>query len=119
MELEKATKEELIWWIKQNQFSFRYELRNFSHDILFHRSEVWRQKADEAGCKYMKDSEKYTALLKPYHGKHLSEIPDKVIHQAAELEREMLSASKAQRRAWKESDRYMRMVISDYDVQEE
>ena len=54
MELEKATKEELIWWIKQNQFSFRYELRNFSHDILFHRSEVWRQKADEAGCKYMK-----------------------------------------------------------------
>ena len=39
MKLEEATKEELIYWIKQHNFKLREELKNFESDILFYKIE--------------------------------------------------------------------------------
>lgn len=104
MRLEDATKEELVWWIRKNQFAFKYELKSFSSDILFRRSEAHQKKAREAGNRYLDALKQYEALMSPYNGQPLSQIPDEVIYQAADLSREMERARVAQLRAWKRGD---------------
>lgn len=37
MKLEEATKEELVWWIKEHSFELRRALGSFSADIMFYR----------------------------------------------------------------------------------
>lgn len=37
MKLEEATKEELIWWIRQHTFEISHALRHFESEILFRR----------------------------------------------------------------------------------
>lgn len=102
MNLEDATKEELIWWIKNNSFVLSFDERRFESDILFRRSELSIEKAHAAGERYSAALVKYTDLLEPYQGRPLTEIPDYVIKKAAALEREMKAASKQQSAAHKE-----------------
>ena len=108
MRLEDATKEELVWWIRKNQFTFKYELKSFSSDILFRRSEVYRKKAREAGDKYLDALKQYESLMSPYNGQPLSQIPAEVIYQAADLSNKMEHARIAQRRAWKKEEQCLK-----------
>ena len=108
MRLEDATKEELVWWIRKNQFAFKYELKSFTNDILFHRSEAYQKKAREAGDRYLDALKQYEALMSPYNGQPLAKIPDEVIYQAADLSRKMERARAAQLRAWKKEDQFLK-----------
>ena len=108
MKLEDATKDELVWWIRKNQFAFKYELKSFSSDILFHRSEVYQKKAREAGNRYLDALKRYEALMSPYNGQPLTQIPDEVIYKAADLSRKMECSRVAQLRAWKKEDQCLK-----------
>lgn len=105
MKLEDATKEELVWWIKNNTFSLSFDEHRFESDILFRRSEQFIEKSHAAGERYSAALAKYTDLLKPYLGRQLTEVPDSVIKKGAALEREMKAASKEQDAAYKEWER--------------
>lgn len=49
MKLEEATKEELIWWIRQHTFEISHALRHFESEILFRRYKDYNAKAEIAG----------------------------------------------------------------------
>lgn len=71
MKLEEATKEELVWWIKEHSFELRRVMGSFSADIMFYRSKQYNSKAEAAGARYSKALEEYRSLLAPYQGKPL------------------------------------------------
>ncbi len=104
MKLEDATKEELIWWIREHTFVLSRELDRFEADILFRRSEQYNAKASLAGEQFRQALAEYCKLLEPYYGKPLSLIPDHVIKRGAELETTMKKASQDQRRYWTAAD---------------
>ena len=110
MKLEDATKEELIWWIQQHAFDLSYSLKRFEADIMLHRYDEYNTKAKLAGERFSSALSEYNSLLKPYHGKQISSIPEHVIKRAAALEKAMDSASKEQRRWWKAADKCMEKV---------
>ena len=110
MKLEDATKEELVWWIKNNAFSLSFDERRFESDILFRRSAASTERGHAAGERYSTALVKYTDLLEPYLGRPLAEIPDCVIKQGAALEREMKAASKEQNVAFKEWERLNKKI---------
>ena len=45
MKLEEATKEELVWWIKEHSFELRRAMGSCSADIMFYRSKQYNAKA--------------------------------------------------------------------------
>lgn len=110
MKLEEATKEELVWWIKEHFFELRKAMGSFSADIMFYRSKQYNAKAEAAGTRYSKAMEEYRNLLAPYLGKPLSSLPREVIKKGAELERAMTQAQKEQFRLWKAADRCLERI---------
>lgn len=105
MKLEEATKEELVWWIRNHAFELHYELEHFESDIMLRRYRQFNDKAHSAGERYSKALAEYSKLLEPYMGRKISEIPRGVCEKGAELERVMQQASKEQRRYWKAADK--------------
>lgn len=69
MKLEEATKEELIWWIRQHTFEISHALRHFESEILFRRYKDYNAKAEIAGKQYEEAFIAHKALLEPYAGK--------------------------------------------------
>ena len=110
MKLEEATKEELVWWIKEHSFELRRAMGSFSADIMFYRSKQYNAKAEAAGARYSKALEEYRNLLAPYQGKPLSSLPREILKKGAELERAMTQAQKEQFRLWKAADRCLERI---------
>lgn len=107
MKLEDATKEELVWWIREHSFELRRAMGSFTADVMFHRSRQYNAKAEAAMERYKKALADYRGLLAPYQGKPLSSLPREVIQKGAELERVMTQAQKEQLRCWRAADRCM------------
>lgn len=105
MKLEDATKEELIWWIREHSVELRRAMGSFTSDIMFRRARQYNTKAGEAVEQYEKALADYRGLLAPYQGKPLSSLPRDVIQKGAELERVMTQAQKEQLRCWRAADR--------------
>ena len=105
MKLEDATKEELIWWIKEHAFELKYELKHFESDVMFRRHRQFNNKAHSAGERYSKALAEYTALLSPYIGHPISSIPRDVYRKGTDLERIMHQAAKEQKRYWNAADK--------------
>lgn len=115
MKLEAATKEELIWWIRNHSFELSHALKRFDADILFHRSEGYRLKAEEAGKRFSQAVKEYNEILKPYFGKPIASIPTHIKKRAADLEGIMKSSSQEQRRHWNAEDKCLKMMESMED----
>ena len=94
MKLEDATKDELIWWIKEHSFALSYRSGDFEADIMRHRHDVYMERADKAGDRYDKALKSYQALLTPYLGKSLENLPKDVLDQGAKLEKTMNAAQR-------------------------
>lgn len=107
MKLEDATKEELVWWIREHSFELRRAMGSFTADIMFRRARQYNVKAETAGEQYTKARAEYQVLLAPYQGKTLSSLPRDIIQKGAELERVMTQAQKEQLRCWRAADRCM------------
>ena len=105
MKLEDATKEELVWWIREHSFELRRAMGSFTSDIMLRRARQYNTKAGEAVEQYEKALADYRGLLAPYQGKPLSSLPRGVIQKGAELERVMTQAQKEQLRCWRAADR--------------
>lgn len=111
MNLEEATKEELVWWIREHSFELHQAMKHFSSDIMLHRSQQYNEKAKLAGERYSKASAEYSELLSPYMGRKISEIPRDVCKKGAELEQVMLQAAKEQRRCWRAADNCIKRTL--------
>ena len=105
MKLEEATKEELVWWIREHSFELHQAMKHFSSDIMLHRSQQYNEKAKLAGERYSDALAEYSKLLSPYMGRKISEIPRDICKKGAELEQVMLQAAREQRRYWKAADK--------------
>ena len=105
MKLEEATKEELIWWIRQHTFEISHALRHFESEILFRGYKDYNAKAEIAGKQYEEAFIAHKALLEPYAGKPIRDIPVNIVHQAAELENAMKTFQEAQMHFWKLADK--------------
>lgn len=110
MKLEDATKEELIWWIREHTFVLSRELDRFEADILFRRSEQYNAKASLAGEQCRQAFAEYRELLEPYNGKPLHSIPDHVVKRGAELEKTMEKAIQTQRRCRAAADQCLKQI---------
>lgn len=110
MKLEDATKDELIWWIREHTFELSRGLDRFESDILLHRSEQYNAKAALAGVQFSQAFAEYRELLKPYNGKPVSSIPDHVVKRGAELEKVMEKANQKQRRCWAAADQCLKKI---------
>ena len=111
MKLEEATKEELIWWIKEHAFALSYRPGDFEADIMLHRHDVYMERADKAGERYDKALESYQALLTPYLGKPLGDIPREVLDKGAKLEKTMNAAQKERMRLFGLANKCMDRVL--------
>lgn len=105
MKLEDATKEELVWWIREHAFELHYELEHFESDIMTRRYRQFNDKAHSAGERYSEALTEYAQLLSPYRGQKISSIPRDVCKKGAELEQIMQQAAKEQRQYWKAADK--------------
>lgn len=110
MKLEDATKEELIWWIREHAFELSRRLDRFEADILFHRHEQYNAKAALAGEQFRRAFAEYCELLEPYNGKPLLSIPEHVVKRGAELEKAMKKANQKQRRCWAAADHCLKRI---------
>lgn len=108
MKLEDATKEELVWWIRQHSFELSHALKRFDADILFHRSEGYRLKAEEAGKRYKQAVAEYNEILNPYFGKPIASIPTHIKNRVVELEGVMKSSTQEMRRYWAAEDKCLK-----------
>lgn len=104
MKLESFTKEELIFWLRTHSFNGSSEDKIIS-DLLYERSHKLEQKRDKAQDEFFAVWKEYNELLKPYEGKHLSEIPTKTIHYGAGLEAKMKRLKATMDKIQKEYDR--------------
>lgn len=105
MKLEEATKEELVWWIREHSFELHQAMKHFSSDIMLRRSQQYNEKAKFAGECYSKALSEYSELLSPYMGQKISAIPREICKKAAELEQVMQKAAKEQRHYWRAATR--------------
>lgn len=110
MRLEDATKEELIWWIREHSFDLSRALVRFGTDIMLRRSRQHNEKAGLAGERYSKALKEYCELLGPYRGKPMASIPGPILKRGAELEEEMTAACKEQRRHWAAADKCLKRM---------
>lgn len=111
MKLEEATKEELIWWIKEHAFALSYRPSDFEADIMRHRHDVYMERADKVGEQYDKDLKSYQALLAPYLGKPLGVLPKDVLEQGSRLEKAMRDAHQERMRLWGLANKCMDRVL--------
>ncbi len=94
--LRKLSKEDLIWCILE------YEKHNLgwpSVDTILADLQYKKDKENIDRCKRLSKKAhdktmEYCALIKPYEGKPLAEVPDGVYEQAAKLLREAEAADK-------------------------
>ena len=81
MRLEDCTKEELIYLLRERAL---YDSKHVETDVLLFRSD--RCVRNEA--KYNEEASRaldlYTTLIKPYAGRPVSEVPDRVWRKARE-----------------------------------
>ena len=110
MKQEDATKEELIWWIREHAFDLSYAMRRFEADIMLHRYDEYNAKARMAAERFSTALSEYNSLLVPYNGKRLSSIPEHVIKRAASLEKVMNCANREQRRYWAAADKCLKKI---------
>ena len=54
MKLEDATKEELIWWIKEHAFALSLRPSEIEADIMRRRHDVYMERADRCGERYQR-----------------------------------------------------------------
>lgn len=80
MKLEDCTKDELIHFIKRNCL---YSNDRLEFDVLMFRSERIMQKSAHEGRCAVKALGDYIAIMKPYDGKPIRDIPDNVIKRAS------------------------------------
>lgn len=104
MKLESFSKEELISWLRTHSFNGASEDKIIS-DLLYEKSHKLEQKRDKAQDKFFEVWKEYNELLKPYEGKHLSEIPIMTLHYGAELESKMKRLKDTMDKIQKEYDR--------------
>lgn len=79
MELEDCTKEELIYFIKQNGFLIEREL---AEDVLFFRSDKARDEEHQLYLIADEHYNNYVALMQPYDGRPLVDVPDATVTKA-------------------------------------
>ncbi len=111
MKLEEATKEELIWWIKEHSVALSLRPSEFEADIMRRRHDVYMARADKAGDRYDKALKSYQALLTPYLGKSLGDLPKDVLDQGARLEKTMNAAQRERIRLWGLANKCMDRVL--------
>ena len=95
MRLEDATKEELIWWIREHAFALSLRPSDFEADIMWRRHDVYMERADQCSEQYDQALKSYQTLLTPYLGKPLGDLPKDVLDKGAKLEKTM-------KKAWQE-----------------
>lgn len=115
MKLEDATKEELIWWIKEHSFALSYRPSDFEADIMRHRHDVYMDRADKAGEQYDKALKSYRALLTPYFGRPLGDLPREVLDKGSKLEKTMNDAQREQMRLLGLANKCMDRVLGALD----
>lgn len=115
MKLEDATKEELIWWIKEHSFALSYRPSEFEADIMRRRHDVYMEKADKCGEQYDEAMKSYQTLLTPYLGKPLGLLPKDVLDQGARLEKTMNAAQRERMRLWGLANKCMDRVLGALD----
>ena len=115
MKLEDATKEELVWWIKEHAFALSYRPSEFEADIMRRRHDVYMEKADKCGEQYDEALKSYRALLTPYLGKPLGLLPKDVLDQGARLEKAMNAAQRERMRLWNLANKCMDRVLGALD----
>lgn len=94
--LRKLSKEDLIWCILE------YEKHNLGWpsvdtilaDLQYKKEEEKIDRCKKLSKKAHDKTMEYYALIKPYEGKPLAEVPDEVYEQAAKLLREAETADK-------------------------
>lgn len=111
MKLEDATKEELIWWIKEHAFALSLRTSEFEADIMRRRHDVYMERADQCGDQYDQALQSYQALLTPYLGKPLGELPKDVLDKGAKLEKVMKKAWQERMRLWGLANKCMDRVL--------
>ncbi len=115
MKLEDATKEELVWWIKEHSFALSFRPSEFEADIMRHRHDVYMEKADKCGEQYDEALKSYQTLLTPYLGKPLGLLPKDVLDQGARLEKTMNAAQRERMRLWNLANKCMDRVLGALD----
>lgn len=115
MKLEQATKEELIWWIREHSFALSYRPSDFEADIMRRRHDIYMEWADKAGERFDKALESYQALLTPYLGKPLGDLPKDVLDQGAKLEKTMNAAQRERMRLFGLANKCMDRVLGASD----
>lgn len=111
MKLEDATKEELIWWIKEHAFALSFSPREFEADIMRRRHDAYIERADQCGEQYDQALKSYRMLLAPYMGKPLRDLPQNVLDRGANLERAMNEAQRERMRLWRLANKCMDRVL--------
>lgn len=111
MKLEDATKDELVWWIKEHSFALSFRPSEFEADIMHRRHDVYMERADRCGERYDRALQSYQALLTPYLGKPLGDLPKDVLNRGAELEKVMNEAQRERMRLWGLANKCMDRVL--------
>ena len=111
MKLEDATKDELVWWIKEHSFALSFRPSEFEADIMRRRHDVYMERADRCGERYDRALQSYQALLTPYLGKPLGDLPKDVLNRGAELEKVMNEAQRERMRLWGLANKCMDRVL--------
>lgn len=106
MKLEDATKEELIYWIKQHNFKLREELKNFESDILFYKIERILAEQEKLHKIYKETVIKYNELVKPFAGIPIGDVPQDILDKAIQLQEKMSDLSKKLQKKRKEWEKY-------------
>lgn len=106
MKLEEATKEELIYWIKQHNFKLREELKNFESDILFYKIERNLAEQEKLHKMYRETVAKYNELVKPFDGVPIGDVPQDILDKAIQLQEKMSNINKKSQKKEKEWRKY-------------
>lgn len=100
MELEDCTKEELIFYIKQNGLLSE---RDPTFDVLLFRADKVRENEHQLYLIADEHLSNYDALTQPYDGKPLRDMPDAIVKKAAaeyELWEEYRHKTETARKRW-------------------
>lgn len=87
MTLAECTKDELIWLIKRIEkreyMTAKAAVAQALIDLEFERQQRRFREADSAMAKAFKVIEQYNALMAPYAGRNLADIPLPILEKAA------------------------------------
>lgn len=101
MKLEDCTKEELIFYIKQNGLLSERELTS---EVLFFRADKALEDEHQLYLNADKHFNNYMSLTQPFIGKPVRDIPDDIIKKSAkefELYTEYSRKSECARKRWR------------------